>query len=166
MYTEWFRLCRGGSKNHPQQINSIIDVQNWVVRALNADWLTAVVYQTVYHGYDKTFIFYCSNYVGNQFITARRHLRVLWYMANMSWQRTMFMHSVMRRAQEQPLAMVYWSYTKHPRALLLKHMTFKVWLHFICSVNAVSIHCAKAQQLYIAIEFTQMPYYTSFPNML
>uniref|UniRef100_A0AAZ3QJT2 Serine/threonine-protein kinase STK11 n=1 Tax=Oncorhynchus tshawytscha TaxID=74940 RepID=A0AAZ3QJT2_ONCTS len=24
--------------------------------ALNADWLTAMVYQTVYHGYDKTFI--------------------------------------------------------------------------------------------------------------
>ena len=30
---------------------------NWVVRALNADCLTAVVYQTIYHGYDKTFIF-------------------------------------------------------------------------------------------------------------
>ena len=28
---------------------------NWVVRALNADWLTAVVCQTVYHGYDKCF---------------------------------------------------------------------------------------------------------------
>ena len=27
---------------------------NWVV---HADWLTAVVYQTVYQGYDKTFIF-------------------------------------------------------------------------------------------------------------
>ena len=30
---------------------------NWVVRALNADWLTVVVYQTVYHSYDNTFIF-------------------------------------------------------------------------------------------------------------
>ena len=29
---------------------------NWVVPALNADWLKAVVYQTLYHGYDKTFI--------------------------------------------------------------------------------------------------------------
>jgi hypothetical protein len=29
---------------------------NWMVQALNADWLTAVVYQTVYHGYDKTFL--------------------------------------------------------------------------------------------------------------
>ena len=29
---------------------------NWVVQAMNADWLKAVVYQTVYHRYDKTFI--------------------------------------------------------------------------------------------------------------
>ena len=33
------------------------NIINWVVRALNADWLTAVVYQTVNHGYDKQFIF-------------------------------------------------------------------------------------------------------------
>ena len=32
-------------------------VNTWVVQALIADWMTAVVYQTVYHGYDKTFIF-------------------------------------------------------------------------------------------------------------
>jgi hypothetical protein len=25
--------------------------------AVNADWLTAMVYQTIYHRYDKTFIF-------------------------------------------------------------------------------------------------------------
>ena len=30
---------------------------NWVVRALNADWLSAVVFLTVYYWYDKTFIF-------------------------------------------------------------------------------------------------------------
>uniref|UniRef100_A0A8C7EZ69 3-methyl-2-oxobutanoate dehydrogenase (2-methylpropanoyl-transferring) n=1 Tax=Oncorhynchus kisutch TaxID=8019 RepID=A0A8C7EZ69_ONCKI len=30
---------------------------NWVVRALNADWLTAVLYQIVYHRYEKTCIF-------------------------------------------------------------------------------------------------------------
>jgi hypothetical protein len=30
---------------------------NWVVQALNADWLTAVVYETVYYEYDTTFIF-------------------------------------------------------------------------------------------------------------
>jgi hypothetical protein len=30
---------------------------NWVNRAMNADWLTAVVYQAVYHRSDKTFIF-------------------------------------------------------------------------------------------------------------
>ena len=51
------------------------------VPALNADWLTAVVYQTVYHGYDKTFYFVCSYYVGNQFIIAIRRLGGLWYMA-------------------------------------------------------------------------------------
>ena len=32
-------------------------IVNWVVQALNADRLTAVVYQTVYHRYDKTCIF-------------------------------------------------------------------------------------------------------------
>ena len=37
-------------------IEFIIAIINWLVRALNADCLTAVVYQTVYHGYDKTFI--------------------------------------------------------------------------------------------------------------
>ena len=36
------------------QLTTII---NWVVHALNADWLAAVVCQTIYHGYDKTFIF-------------------------------------------------------------------------------------------------------------
>ena len=35
----------------------LLYIIKWVVRALNADWLTAMVYQTVYHGYDKTFIF-------------------------------------------------------------------------------------------------------------
>ena len=44
----------------------MITIINWVVRALSTDWLTAVVYQTVF--------FYCSNYVGNQFIIAIRHL--------------------------------------------------------------------------------------------
>ena len=29
---------------------------NGVVQALNANWLTAVVYLTIYHRYDKTFI--------------------------------------------------------------------------------------------------------------
>jgi hypothetical protein len=27
----------------------LLTIINWVVRALNADWLTAVVYQTVFH---------------------------------------------------------------------------------------------------------------------
>jgi hypothetical protein len=35
----------------------LIHIINWVVRVLNVDWLTDVVYQTGYHGYDKTFNF-------------------------------------------------------------------------------------------------------------
>ena len=38
------------------QLCVLLLIINWVVWALNADWLKAVVYQTVYHGYDKTFI--------------------------------------------------------------------------------------------------------------
>ena len=30
---------------------------NWVVRALNAYWLRAMVYEDVYHGYDKKYAF-------------------------------------------------------------------------------------------------------------
>jgi hypothetical protein len=37
--------------------SAIFDIINLVVRALNADWLIAVVYQSVYHGCDETFIF-------------------------------------------------------------------------------------------------------------
>ena len=69
---------------------------NWMVRALNADWLTAVVYQTVYHGYDKTLIFYCSNYISNQFIIAIRHFWGLLYMANIPQLRAVSRHSVLR----------------------------------------------------------------------
>ena len=46
-----------GKVGPPPLYNDPLLIINWVVRALNADWLTAVVYQTVYHGYDKTFIF-------------------------------------------------------------------------------------------------------------
>ena len=34
----------------------LLYIINKVFWAMNADWLTAVVYQTIYHGYDKTFI--------------------------------------------------------------------------------------------------------------
>ena len=34
----------------------LLIIRNLVVRALNADWLTAVVYPTVYHGDDKTLL--------------------------------------------------------------------------------------------------------------
>ena len=37
--------------------SSKFTIINWVVQALNADCLKAVVCQTIYHGYDKTFIF-------------------------------------------------------------------------------------------------------------
>ena len=40
--------------------------------------LKATVHQTVYHN----IYFYCSNYIGNQFMIAIRHLGGLWYMAN------------------------------------------------------------------------------------
>ena len=50
-------LCASASQPLMNFCQSLIMIINWVVRALNADWLTAVVYQTVYHGYDKTFIF-------------------------------------------------------------------------------------------------------------
>ena len=32
-------------------------IMNWVARAPNDDWLKAVEYETVYHRYDRTFIF-------------------------------------------------------------------------------------------------------------
>lgn len=35
----------------------LFNIINWVVRASNADWLKAVVLQTIYQGYDKIFIF-------------------------------------------------------------------------------------------------------------
>jgi hypothetical protein len=50
-------------------IRHIPAFKKWMVRAL-----TALVYQAIYHGYDKNIYFYCSNYIGNQFIKAIRHL--------------------------------------------------------------------------------------------
>ena len=35
----------------------LFSLLNGVVRTQNADWLTAMVYQTVYHSYDKAFMF-------------------------------------------------------------------------------------------------------------
>ena len=74
----------------------------WLVRALNADWLTAVAYQTVYHGYDKTIYFPCSNYVGNQFITAIRNLWGLWYIANIPGLRAVSRHSALHVLKNSP----------------------------------------------------------------
>ena len=56
-----------------QTTQFIIVIINMVGGALNADFLTAVVYQTIYHEYEN-FYFYCSNYVSNQLIIAIRHL--------------------------------------------------------------------------------------------
>ena len=54
---QWLVLILGNMSNsiwcHVWYITSscyIKIVINWVVRALNSDWLKAVVYQTVYHG--------------------------------------------------------------------------------------------------------------------
>ena len=55
-----------------------------------------MVYQAVYHRYDKTFIFYCSNYICNQFIIAISHLRGLWYMVNIPRLRAVSRHSALR----------------------------------------------------------------------
>jgi hypothetical protein len=52
-------------------MNQVIEcIINWVVRALNADWLNAVVYQSICHGYEANLLVY----VGNQFIIATRHM--------------------------------------------------------------------------------------------
>ena len=67
--------------------------------------------------------FYCSNYVGNQFIITIRHLRGLWYIANIPQRRAGPRHSAMHRASEQTLAVVYWPHTTPPRALLLNFRT-------------------------------------------
>ena len=83
---------------------------------MNSDWLKAMVYQIVYYGYDNC---YCSNYVGNQFIVAIRHPRGLWYMTNIPQLRAVSRHSALRRAYEEPVAMLYWPYTTPPLALLL-----------------------------------------------
>jgi hypothetical protein len=93
--------------NHPAIIN-------WVVKPMNADWLTAVVYQIVYHGYDKIFISFC-----NQFLIAIRDLWGLWYMANIPWLSAVSRQSAMRHAWEQPLVVGHIPHT--PRAVLLNY---------------------------------------------
>ena len=60
-------------------------------------------------------LFYCCNYVGNQFIRAIRPLGCLWYAANIPQLRAVSRHSALRRAEEQPLAVVCWLYTKFKR---------------------------------------------------
>ena len=42
-------------------------------------------------------------------------------MVNIPRLRAVSRHSALHRAQEQPLAMIYWPYTTPPRALLLKY---------------------------------------------
>ena len=45
------------SKRVKERISPII---NWVVEALNADWLTAMVYQTISHRDGKIYIFFTA----------------------------------------------------------------------------------------------------------
>ena len=75
----------------------------------------------------QSMYFYCSNYVGNQFIIEIRHKGV-WYMANIPQLMVVSRQSAMRRTSEQHLAVVYWPYTPPPRALLLKHITLTTTL--------------------------------------
>ena len=76
------KMCFLGHKERFVK-KSLFIIINRVFRALDADWLKAVVYQIIYHGYDAKLLVYSCNYVGNQFIIAIRHLWSLWYMANM-----------------------------------------------------------------------------------
>ena len=52
-----------------------------------------MAYQTVYHGYDETFIFTA----GITLVIAIRHLGGWWYMANIPRLRAVSRHSVLRR---------------------------------------------------------------------
>jgi hypothetical protein len=101
-----------------QDSHFIICIINWVVH-----WLTAVVSDSIPRVWQNMY-FYCSNYVGNQFIIAIRHLRGLWYIANVPQLRAVSRHSALRHAKEQSLAVVYWPYTTPPGALLLNYI---VW---------------------------------------
>ena len=84
---------------------------------MNADWLKAVVYKTVYHRYEQKCIF-C---VLITLAIAIGNLRGLCYMANIPRLMAVSRHSVLRRAKEQPLAVVHWPYTTLPHALLLNY---------------------------------------------
>ena len=77
-----------------------------------------MVYQTVYHVYDKKFIFTTLiTLVSNK---APRGF-VVYCMANIPRLRAVSRHSTLRRTLEQPLTLVYWPYT----ALLLNYS--KLW---------------------------------------
>ena len=72
-----------------------MNIINWVVWLLDADWLKAVVYNTVYHGYDppKNISLFerC-----NQFLIAKRHLGGFWYiMANIPLLIAVSKHAVL-----------------------------------------------------------------------
>ncbi|XP_071017498.1 neurofascin-like isoform X4 [Oncorhynchus clarkii lewisi] len=69
--------------------------------------------------------FYCSNYVGNQFIIAITHLGGLWYMANIPRLMAVSRHSAL---------CICWPYTTPPRTLLLNlalsiSFSFSLCLH-------------------------------------
>ena len=78
-----------------------------MVRALNADLAEShgILDRIPRVGPKMTFC--CFNYVGNQFIIAIRHLGGSLYMANIPQLTAVSRHSVLRRAQEQSLAVVY-----------------------------------------------------------
>ena len=125
---------------------SYIYFYNCVIWALNADWLTDVVYQTVHDGYDKTFI--CiALYVGNQFLIAIRHLRGLWYMVNIrnvSCIRTALSHGILVNICELFFLHIYRSWFIWE----LHHKTFPckstaLYCHQSCKLNTVILFTAE-----------------------
>ena len=50
-------------------------------------------------------------------------IKVVWYMANIPRLRAILKHNAMRKAWQQPLALVYWQYTTNTRGALLLFLT-------------------------------------------
>jgi hypothetical protein len=103
---------------------------------VNGDWLKAAVY------------FYCSNYVGNQFIIAIRHLGGLWCIRVASCIRTAlighiphllgpycFIHSelsVNPSLCDEVHCLVSINYLTAPTGCLLQDMTFSLLVRWFC----------------------------------
>uniref|UniRef100_A0A8C7D7R5 Neurofascin homolog (chicken) a n=1 Tax=Oncorhynchus kisutch TaxID=8019 RepID=A0A8C7D7R5_ONCKI len=89
----------------------------------------SVIYQTYTctTGMTKNY-FYCSNYVGNQFIIAITHLGGLWYMANIPRLMAVSRHSAL---------CICWPYTTPPRTILL-NLALSISFSFSLCLHSVS----------------------------